>query len=153
MVHPLREWYLPSTGLYPTEVHHLLAQIQLACQSLTLGIGIHSCQLCIPATTISYTISSFHRSFPIQNSKDRNSIYSSIGEWSYLLKKKREEGEKKKRSPLSIPSCKLWNSNKFKWEATHSIHFIPSKNPMFHETWIWQSTDPRLDHPSAKQYR
>ena len=142
MVHPLREWYLLSIGLYPTEFHHLLAQIQLACQSLTLGIGIHSCQLCIPATTISYTISSFHRSFPIQNSKEIQDILAKESGVIFLKKSKK----KKKRSPLSISSCKLWSSNK--WEAIHSIHSIPSKNPMFHETWIWQSTDCRCLPPS-----
>ena len=87
----------------------------------------------------------YHKFIPqkLPHSKlQRNSRYSSKGEWSYLFKKKQK---KKKRSPLSISSCKLWSSNK--WEAIHSIHSIPSKNPMFHETWIWQSTDCRCLPP------
>ena len=81
--------------------------------------------------------SSFHKA---PHSKlQRNSRCSSKWEWSYLLKKREREKKKKKKkkSPLSISSSKLWSSNKFKWEAIHPIHSIPSKCPMFHETWIW----------------
>ena len=112
MVHPLWEWYLPPTGLYPTNIHHLLAQTQLACQSLTPSIDIHSCQLCLPAITISYTTSTFHKSFPIQNSKERNSRYSSIGEWSHLLKKKKEKRKREVHSPFQVANYEVQiNSN------------------------------------------
>ena len=52
--------------------------------------------------------SSFHKSLPFKTPK--NSRYISKGEWSYLFFKKKREREKK-RSPLSISSCKLWSSN------------------------------------------
>jgi hypothetical protein len=61
---------------------------------------------------------------PIQNSKEIQDIPAKESE--VIFSKKRR---KKKRSPLSILSCKLWSSNKFKWEAIHAIHSIPSKKP------------------------
>ena len=73
MVCPLREWYLPSTGLSPSRTYHLLAQRCLVCQSPTLGIDIHSCQTCTLAitnpTSQTFTHSS-HKGLPYQNSKE-----------------------------------------------------------------------------------
>ena len=103
MVHPLREWYLPSTGLYPTEIHHLLAQTQQACQSLTPSIDIHSCQLCTPAITISYTTSLFHKSFPIQNSKEIQDIPAKESRVIFFkknLSSNKSEKRKKEKSTL-----------------------------------------------------
>ena len=81
---------------------------------------------------------------PIQNSKEFKIFQQRRVELS-SLKKKREA-----HSPFQVANYGVQISSN---EAIHSIHSIPSKNPMFHETWIWQSTDPVLDHPSAKQYR
>ena len=101
MVQPLREWYLPPTGLYPTNIHHLLAQTQLACQSLTPSIDIHSCQLCRPAITISYTTSSFHKSFPIQNSKEIQDIPAKESEVIFF-KKREKEKKREVHSPFQV---------------------------------------------------
>ena len=145
MVRPLREWYLPSTGLYPPRTHHLLRY--LACQSPIPGIGIHTCQTYSPTITIPIPHSS-HKELSNQNSKEFKLYQQARVELSSL---KKREGRRREDYSPSLKSCKLWSSNK--WEAIHSIHSLPSKNPMFHEAWIWQSTDPGLDHPSAKQYK
>jgi len=91
-----------------------------------------------------------HRPFHKASNSKIQRIQDILAKESEVIFFKKIKRKRKKRSPLSIPSCKLWSSNKFKWEAIHSIHSIPSKNPMFHETWIWPSTDPILDHPSVK---
>ena len=54
------------------------------------GLSVtHFCQLCSPAITISNT--SVHPIRASHSKLQRNSRYSSKGEWSYLLKKKEKE--------------------------------------------------------------
>jgi hypothetical protein len=60
---------------------------------------------------------------------------------------------KKKRSPLSISSANYGVQINSNGKPSIPSTPYPPKNPMFHETWIWLSTNPDLDHPSSKQYR
>ena len=96
----------------------------------------------------------FHK---VSHSKlQRNSRYSSKGEWSYLLKKRereREEEEKRKReahSPFHVANYGVpINSNGM--PSTSSTSYPLNT----HVPWDLDlaSTDLVLDHPSAKQYR
>ena len=106
MVRPLREWYLPSTGLYPLETHHLLAQTYLAYQSPILSIDIHSCQAYTPQPQNQHPKHlPIHptKVFPYQNSKEFKSFKQGRVELSSFKKTKKRRKERKERIPLSIP--------------------------------------------------
>ena len=122
MVCPLREWYLPSTDLFPLRTHCLLASKCLVCQSHTPGIDIHLHQHNSPAITNPKSPQCAHSSqkvLPSPNSKEIQ-YYISKGVWSCLLKKKWW----RKRSSIlhSQKSCKIWSSNK-------KTKFHPSVSP------------------------
>ena len=111
MVCPLWEWYLQSTGLYPSHTHHLLASRCLACQSPTPGIDIHSCQDIHPRNhkyNIPFIPPRSYRSklqrIQVISAKESGVIFFNI----YIR-------EKKEVHSASLKSCKLWSSNKTKF--------------------------------------
>ena len=122
MVHLLREWYLPSTGLHPIKIHHLLAQPYLASQSPTPGIDIHFCQLYSPAITIS-TPQSIPQKLPIQNSK-KFKIYQQERVGLSSLKKREREREWKAHSPSQKVANKRIQINSNEKLSTSSLHTL-----------------------------
>ena len=140
MMHPFREWYLPSTCLHPPQIHHFLAQTYLACQSPILSIGIHVRQLYSPAITI--PIPHFSPQIASQSKLQRIQVISA-SESGVIISKKREGRRREDHSPSQVANYGV----QIIQMRSHPLHLLHTLQ-IFHVPWDLNLAKYRPHHGS-----